>query len=111
MLNQAVQTASVRQVVSVSEDAGASENRNSYARLKALVREAGLFEPQGTYYAIKLAYTLGMFAAGMALFFLLTGWLRVLVVAPYLGFVGAQMGFLSHDLGHKQVFSSTRANN
>jgi len=79
--------------------------------LKALVYEAGLLEAQGAYYTVKLAYTLGMFAAGVALLFLLTGWARVLVAAPYLAFVSAQLGFLAHDLGHKQVFSSTKANN
>jgi fatty acid desaturase len=75
-----------------------------------MVHEAGLLEPQGKYYAVKLAYTLAMFAAGIALLFLLSGWARVLVAAPYLAFVCAQLGFLAHDLGHKQVFSSTRTN-
>src|SRR5437870_513791 len=96
--------------------------KNDYARLKVLVNQAGLLEAQGTYYAIKLAYTLFMFAAGVALMFLLAGWARVLVVAPYMAFVSAQLGFLAHDLGHKQVFrapgkgsrqayDSTRINN
>src|SRR5690242_7296727 len=84
--------------------------------------EAGLMEAQGKYYAIKLGYTLAMFAVGMALLFIMTGWARVLVVAPYMAFVSAQLGFLAHDLGHKQVFrapgkgskqayDSTRINN
>ena len=89
----------------------APATKNDYATLKALVREAGLLETQGKYYAIKLAYTLAMLAAGIALLFLLSGWLRVLVAAPYLAFVFAQLGFLAHDLGHKQVFKSTRLNN
>jgi fatty acid desaturase len=100
----------------------ATVRKNDYARLKAMVNQAGLLEAQGTYYAIKLAYTLFMFAAGVALMFLLAGWARVLVVAPYMAFVSAQLGFLAHDLGHKQVFrapgngskqayDSTRINN
>jgi fatty acid desaturase len=81
-----------------------SVTKNDYAALKALVSEAGLLDAQGKYYAVKLAYTLGLFAAGIALLVLLSGWVRVLVVAPYLAFVSAQLGFLAHDLGHKQVF-------
>jgi fatty acid desaturase len=84
--------------------------RNDYAALKARVKEGGLLEPQGRYYTIKIAYTLAMFAAGLAPLFLLDGWLRVLV-APYLAFCCAQLGFLAHDLGHKQVFRSTKVNN
>lgn len=83
--------------------------KNDYATLKALVKEAGLLETQGVYYAVKIAYTLAMFAVGIALLFLLTGWARVLV-APYLAFACAQLAFLAHDLGHKQVFASTRVN-
>lgn len=86
-------------------------NKNDYITLKALVNEAGLLQSQGIYYAVKLAYTLGMFAIGIGLLFLLDGWLRVLVVALYLAFVCAQLGFLAHDLGHKQVFGSTKLNN
>lgn len=86
-------------------------SKNDYITLKALVNEAGLLQSQGIYYAVKLAYTLGMFAIGIGLLFLLDGWLRVLVVALYLAFVCAQLGFLAHDLGHKQVFGSTKLNN
>lgn len=89
----------------------APAGKANYATLKALVSEAGLLKSQGTYYAVKLAYTLAMFAVGIALLFLLDGWVRVLVVAPYLAFVCAQLGFLAHDLGHKQVFGSTKVNN
>jgi fatty acid desaturase len=90
---------------------GEPANKNSYAALKALVSEAGLLEAQGLYYAVKIAYTVGMFAVGIAMLFVLSGWARVFVVAPYLAFVCAQLGFLAHDLGHKQVFSSNRVNN
>jgi fatty acid desaturase len=92
-------------------ETSAPATKANYATLKAMVQEAGLLKAQGTYYAVKLAYTLAMFAAGIALLFMLSGWLRVLVVAPYLAFVCAQLGFLAHDLGHKQVFPSTRVNN
>ena len=82
---------------------------NEYAALKAIVKQSGLLEPQVKYYAVKVAYTLAMFAVGVALLFILVDWWRLPVVA-YLAFVCAQLGFLAHDLGHKQVFRSTRLN-
>ena len=102
MLDRTVETAQASQSALVS--------KNDYAALKALVKERGLLEGEARYYAVKLAYTLGMFAAGIVLLFVLGGWARLLV-APYLAFVCAQLGFLAHDLGHKQVFSSNRVNN
>src|SRR5258708_29498228 len=87
-----------------------SINKNLYGALKTRVRDAGLLQSQGRYYGIKMAYTLAMFAAGLVALFLLDGWVRILV-APYLAFVCAQLGFLAHDFGHKQVFSSSRVNN
>lgn len=90
--------------------AGTDVNQNQYAILKSIIRNAGLLETQGGYYAVKVAYTLGMFALGVALLFVLDGWARVLLVAPYLAFACTQLGYLAHDLGHKQVFRSSRVN-
>ncbi|MEO5951183.1 MAG: hypothetical protein ABIQ44_01825, partial [Chloroflexia bacterium] len=90
--------------------ASAEVTQNQYATLKAIIRNAGLLETQGTYYVVKVAYTLGLFAIGIALLFILDGWARVFTVAPYMAFVGTQLGYLSHDLGHKQVFPSSRVN-
>jgi fatty acid desaturase len=89
---------------------GAEVTQNQYAILKAIIRNAGLLETQGKYYTVKVTYTLALFAVGVALFFLLDGWARVFIVAPYLGFVFTQLAYLSHDLGHKQVFPSSRVN-
>jgi fatty acid desaturase len=90
---------------------GAQKGKNDYTALKALVHKLGLFEAQTTYYAVKITYTLAMLAAGVALMFLLAGWARILIGAPVLAVVFVQLGFLGHDLGHKQVFSSSRVNN
>ena len=87
-----------------------AESKNLYTALKTRVREAGLLKSQSRYYAVKVAYTLAMFAVGVAMLFLLDGWLRILA-APYLAFVCAQLGFLAHDFGHRQVFKSSRVNN
>ena len=88
----------------------APAGKNDYAALKAAVKEAELLEPQHAYYEVKLAYTLAMLAVGVTMLVLLTGWLRVILIAPYMAFVCVQVAFLSHDFGHKQVFGSTRLN-
>jgi fatty acid desaturase len=87
-----------------------STNKNLYGALKARVRDAGLLKSQGWYYGIKVAYTVSLFVVGVILLVMLDGWWRLLV-APFLAFVCAQLGFLAHDFGHKQIFNSSRVNN
>jgi fatty acid desaturase len=88
----------------------ATKPAQDYAELKALVRQAGLLSKQPQYYAVKFIYTLGLLAAGIAILVLFDNlWVRV-IDALYLTLVFAQIAFLGHDMGHKQVFSSTRAN-
>jgi fatty acid desaturase len=110
MLEQVVNTRSLAGTAPLVVIDSAQPSKNEYAALKALVKESGLLEPQAKYYAVKVAYTLAMFAVGVGLLVWLQGWAKLLV-APYLAFVCAQLGFLAHDLGHKQVFPSTRLNN
>ena len=93
-----------------STTGNAPMSKNDYVALKAIVQQAGLLQTQGKYYAIKLSYTLAMFVVGIGLMVLLDGWLRVVVVAPYMAFVSAQLGFLAHDFGHKQVFKASKGN-
>src|SRR5215210_5796474 len=94
-----------------SADQRGGKPKNDYAELKSLVRAAGLLERQPTYYAVKIAYTLGMLAIGIAFLVLVDNvWLRALD-ALYLAIVFAQIGFLGHDTGHKQIFASARTHN
>ncbi len=53
----------------------------------------------------------GLYGAGWAAFFLLGDRWYQLAVAAYLALVFAQVGFLGHDIGHRQVFGSRRWNN
>jgi fatty acid desaturase len=83
---------------------------SDYATLKARVLRAGLLERQPRYYALKFGLTLGLLGlslAGLALIH--SFWLQMLNAA-FLAFVDTQVGFLAHDIGHRQVFRGRRRN-
>ena len=77
---------------------------NHYAELKRLIENNGLLVMQPLYYARKIALTLFMLAAGVALLFWTDNLWLTMLDAVYLGFVAAQSGFIGHDAGHKQIF-------
>jgi len=78
--------------------------------LRNLVRDAGLLEKNPGHYAIKLAVNLGLLALSVSILTLLDNlWVQMLN-AGFLAFIMVQLCFLGHDLGHKQVFRSSRNN-
>lgn len=94
-----------RPVVSAS-----SVPTNEYALLKRRIKQAGLLEKRSRYYLYKVPLTLGALLAGvMVLLFVHPMWLQV-INALYLAIVMAQIGFLGHDAGHRQMFSATWKN-
>jgi fatty acid desaturase len=84
---------------------------NQYARLKRLIKENGLLDPQPASYAGKMAFTLGLLAVGLTLLFVLgDSWFQLLN-AVYLAFVFVQISLLAHDFGHRQFsFRGPRKN-
>ena len=85
-------------------------NPNEYAELKNLVKNAGLLEKNPGHYAVKLAVNLGLLALSVAVLTLVDSvWIQMLNAA-FLAFIMVQLCFLGHDLGHKQVFRSSRNN-
>ena len=83
---------------------------NEFAQLKRLVKGAGLLEKKPGHYAVKFAVNLSLLALSVAVLTLVDGvWLQMLNAA-FLAFIIVQMSFMGHDLGHKQVFQSSRNN-
>ena len=79
-------------------------SNNEYAALKQIVKKRGLLDKQPIYYTIRICLLAGLLVAGLV--FLLTvriGWLQLLN-ALYLAFVFTQIGLLSHEAGHRQMF-------
>jgi fatty acid desaturase len=81
---------------------------SAYAELSRQVRQAGLMQPRPGYYVWKITVTLTLLAAGWAAFALVGDSWWQLAVAGYLAVMFAQVGFLGHDVGHRQVLGSRR---
>lgn len=80
---------------------------SDYATLKRLLKERGLLEKQPAYYTWRIVLLLGLLAGGMLfLLFVKVFWLQLLD-AVYLAFVCGQIGLLSHEAGHHQMFHKT----
>ena len=73
-----------------------------YAELKRRIKQDGLMDPQPVYYAGKLASTLGLLAAGLALLVVIDNTWLLLLDAVYLAFVFGQISLVAHDWGHRQ---------
>ena len=74
-----------------------------YAELKGLIKDAGLLESQPRYFAFKFASTAFLFAINIAGVLVFDHPAVVLAAAVLLGFVFTHVGFLGHDLAHRQI--------
>jgi fatty acid desaturase len=90
--------------------AATQQSGSQYSRLLQQIRNAGLLKRRSRYYAWKIATTAGLLAAGWVAFVLIGNSWWQLGTAAFLAFVFTQIGFLGHDAGHRQIFSSRRAN-
>jgi hypothetical protein len=106
-----VHISSVIQAPAYPQSEPAAERGTDYAKLSRQVREAGLLDRRLHYYRWKIAITAALFAAGWTVFVILGDSWWQLGTAVFLALVFGQIGFLGHDAGHLQVFSSRRANN
>jgi fatty acid desaturase len=81
-----------------------------YAALSRLVRQAGLLERRRAWYTWRITGTAAALAVGWALFVLVGNSWWQLAVAVFLAVVFAQLGFLGHDAGHRQIFATRQSN-
>jgi fatty acid desaturase len=81
-----------------------------YSELMRQVKGAGLLDRRPGYYTAKIALTAGSLLAAWGVFVLLGNSWWQLAVAVFLAGVFAQLGFIGHDAGHRQIFRSRRAN-
>jgi fatty acid desaturase len=79
-----------------------------YAALAAEVRRLGLMERRPVFYAGLLSGILVAGAAAVAGLVLLGDSWWVLLLAPLLGVVSAQLGFFGHDAAHRQISRQER---
>ena len=89
--------------------AGASA-REDFAELSRMVRDGGLFLRRSRYYLIKIPATVGALAVLAVAAVLIGNSWWILTVAVVLAFVLAQVGFIGHDAGHRQIWAYRRGN-
>jgi fatty acid desaturase len=70
----------------------------------------GLLDRRPRYYRVKISLTISAFFAGWAAFVVAGNSWTALAVAPLMGLMFTQLGFIGHDAGHNQVFCSRRRN-
>jgi fatty acid desaturase len=106
----AVALASGRAPVADVLPAALDPSTASFRALALQVRAMGLLDRRPGYYRVKITLTIVAFFAGWALFVMVGNSWTTLAVAPLVGIMFTQLGFLGHDLGHNQVFGARRRN-
>ena len=82
----------------------------SFHALALQVRAIGLLDRRPGYYRVKITLTIFAFFAGWVLFVMAGNSWAALAVAPLVGMMFTQLGFIGHDAGHNQVFGKRRRN-
>ena len=98
------------QIVPTDRGAAAGRQGSEYAELSRRVKQAGLLDRRPGRYAHSIAVVFGLLGAGLVAFVLIGDSWWQLPLAAFLAVVFTQLGFLGHDAGHRQIFSSRRAN-
>ncbi|MGN9911727.1 fatty acid desaturase family protein [Phytohabitans sp. LJ34] len=83
---------------------------SDYAELSRQVKDAGLLERRPGSYARRLSAAAAMGVVAVAALLLIGDSWWQLALAPYWAVVSTQLGFLGHDAGHRQIYTSRRAN-
>jgi fatty acid desaturase len=94
----------------VPYDCAVDSSTASFHVLARRVRAMGLLDRRPGYYRAKIALTIFAFFAGWVLFAMAGNSWIALAVAPFAGVMFTQLGFISHDAGHNQVFCTRRNN-
>jgi fatty acid desaturase len=81
-----------------------------YVELSRTIREAGLLRRRYGYYFVKITLNVLAFAGGWVAFFQVGDSWWQLFLAVFFAVMFAQMSFIGHDAGHKQIFRTSRAN-
>jgi fatty acid desaturase len=87
-----------------------SDPNRDYAELSKMIRQAGLLRRRYRYYTVKITLNVLAFAGGWVAFaYLGDSWWQLLLAA-FFALMFAQLSFVGHDAGHRQIFRNRRAN-
>ncbi|WP_223840065.1 fatty acid desaturase family protein [Saccharopolyspora pogona] len=89
---------------------GSAGRGSDFAELARLIKQRGLLNQRRAYYAVMMAINGGLLAAAGAVFIVLgDSWWQVLTAMAFAG-AFAQLAFIGHDAGHRQIFRTRWAN-
>ncbi|MPZ82554.1 MAG: acyl-CoA desaturase [Actinophytocola sp.] len=88
----------------------ANAGSRDYAELTQRIRKIGLLRRRHGYYAVKISLNVLAFAGGWVAFFHVGDSWWQLFLAVFFAVMFAQLSFIGHDAGHKQIFRTRRAN-
>ena len=83
---------------------------NEYAEVRQLIKQAGLMNRQPAFYTFKIGSSLALLALSISILVLVDNMWVQYANAGLLALAFAQLGFIGHDSGHRQVFHSARNN-
>ena len=98
-------------MASTGAPAPATTSASDFAELTRAIKERGLFDRRPWSYVFKFGLNAALMAVGWTAFALLGSSWWQLLTALLLAVVFAQLAFIGHDAGHKQIFRGRRANN
>lgn len=83
---------------------------NDYAQLKRQIKNAGLLEKHPGLYMVRILLVVGALLLSIAtLVFVHILWIQI-INAVFMAIVLAQIAYIGHDVGHRQVFAVTWRN-
>lgn len=81
---------------------------SDYIELKRIVKAAGMLAPQTRYYLLKAFSLAALYAGTVALVITVDQPAIIVLSAVLLGLMFTQVGFLGHDLAHRQITHNSR---
>lgn len=88
----------------------ANVHQNDYQVLRRILAEAGLFQRQPLYYTGQFAIAASLMVTSIVLVMTVDSFWLLAPAAVLMAAASGQLGFLGHDLGHRQVFPNKRYN-
>ncbi|HUF38564.1 MAG TPA: acyl-CoA desaturase [Anaerolineales bacterium] len=86
------------------------DSHGNFAELKRRIKAQGLLEKQGGFLYYKMAINAVLFAISVWILFNTGSWWVLILNAAFLAFIFGQIGFVTHDMGHRQGFGRPRKN-
>ena len=86
------------------------DSKGDFAELKRRVKAQGLLEKQGGFLYDKMLVNAVLLAGSFWILFNTHSWWVLVLNAAFMAFIFGQIGFITHDMGHRQAFNRPRKN-